>query len=440
MILVLISIVFAVRGFQSEPKFFWSRDFKPLYAGARCLLHNRNPYDGEALRMEYQQAGGDMRDPTPFQPHYSLYPPPAFVLMMPFALFKWQVAHYLFLGVSAGLLIAASFLVASLCAPMSPIMLPILIGIFLLGANSMMMLAQPSMIAIGLCVIGTVLLLQRRYTALAIISFSLSLALKPHTGAFVWLYFFAHPRYRSKAVSIFAVTVLLCLPGVIWVSVMPASAHWLQELRANLKTFDVPGALSDPGPRDLDAYNMTTLQTILSLVRDDKAFYNPASWGVSGVLLLFILAVVRKPRLSYDQQVFAIAALTCLSMLPFYHRTYDTKLLLLCFPALAVVVHRVAVSWKNREGSWSPALLWTGVAAVLCILLENDRYSYKLDSMMHGPDPQHLLKTILLIRNVPVILLIQAIAYLVLLWTADRNSDRLREDFNEPAPVLDSPV
>ena len=428
-ILVLACIGFTVRGFRSEPTFLWSRDFKPLYSGARCLLHNRNPYDGEALKLEYTQAGGDLNDMQPFAPHYALYPPPAFFLALPFAVFRWHVAHLLFLAVSAGMLSAAALAVAHFCRTLSPLLVPILISVFLIGANALMMLAQPAMIAIGLCVIGVVLLLQHKQTAFAVLCFSLSLVLKPQTGAFVWLFFFVNAKYRAKAVTVFAVTILLCIPGIVWASVTPASAHWVQDLRANLHNTELPGSLSDPGPGDLLAYNMTTLQTVVSLVHDDKHFYNPVSWGICGVLLLLMLAVARKPRLSQEQELYAVAALTCLSMLPFYHRTYDAKLQLLCFPALAVVLHRAVLSW--RQGKLQQTIGWSALTAALCVLLENDRYTYRLNALMDEPDPQHLIKSILLLRNFPIILLIQAIIYLLLLQFAGS-----LETTTGPAPAI----
>ena len=439
-ILLLACIVFTVRGFRGEPTFLWSRDFKPLYSGARCLMHNHNPYDGDALKLEYVQAGGELNDLQPFAAHYALYPPPAFFLVLPFAIFRWHVAHLLFLAVSAGMLSAAALLVANFCRAFSPLLVPILISIFLIGANALMMLAQPAMISIGLCVIGVVLLLQRRHVAVAILCFSFSLVLKPQTGAFVWLCFFVSSRFRAKAITIFAITLLLCIPGTVWVSFTPACAHWVQDLRGNLKNTELPGSLSDPGPGDLLAYNMTTLQTVLSLIHDDKHFYNPVSWGISGVLLLLILAAARKPGLTDEQQLYAIAALTCLSMLPFYHRTYDAKLLLLCFPALAVVLHRAVQSWRRRiepadgETTWHQALAWSALAAVLCVLLENDRYTYRLNDMMDGPDSQHLLKTIFFLRNFPIILLAEAIMYWALLQFS--SGDQKQSNAGQAPPAL----
>ena len=423
LILALACIGFTVRGFASERLFFWSRDFKPLYAGARCLLHHRNPYDADALRLEYTQAGGSLVDLQPFQPHYALYPPPALFVVMPLALLPWEPAHLLFLAASAGLITMASFVVAALCSAFSPLLVPVLISIFLIGANTSMMLAQPALIAIGLCVIGVGLLLQQKHTALAVFCFALSLTLKPQTGSFVWLYFFVVARYRVKAVAIFALVLLLCAPGIVWASVTPASAHWLQDLRANLKITELHGSLSDPGPGDALAYNITTLQTIVSLVRDEKPFYNVVSWSVCGVLLVWMFVLVRRNGLSHEQEFFAIAALTSLSLLPIYHRTYDAKLQLLCFPALAVVLHRAVASWKERRSSitettWPSLPGWSVLAIALALLLENDRYSYRLNAMMHAPDPRHLLRSIVLLRNFPLILLTEAVLYLALLQFA----------------------
>jgi hypothetical protein len=421
LVLLVASVLFAARGFYSQSHFLQSRDFKPLYAGARCILHHENPYDDEALKREYIQADGDMRDSEPLAPHYLLYPPPALFLVLPFALFHWPVAHLLFLTVLAGLLIAASFLVADLCTPYSPILLPILIGVFLLGANQLMILAQPAGPAIGLCVIGAVLLLKGKYPPLAVLCFALSLTLKPHLGALIWIFFVLDRRYRTYAALIAAATVLLCLPSVLWLSFMPASAHWMQDLQQNLKITEMQGALSDPGPGNLKAYYITTLQTVVSLFGDSKTFYNSVTWLICGSLfVLWLIALVRIPP-SPTRDFFALATISCLSMLPIYHRAYDTKLLLLCFPAIAVVFDRARLEWvrlRSRERSrWFGVLGWSAILAVLILLVENDRYNYRLYAAMAGPDPAHLLKTIVLLRNIPIALLLQAILYLGLLWT-----------------------
>lgn len=423
LILLLASLVFAVRGFHSQAQFLQSRDFKPLYAAGRCILHHENPYDDDMLRNEYIHAGGDTRDMEPLKPHYLLYPPPALVLVLPFAIFPWPLAHLLFLTACAGLLIAASFLVADLCMPDSPILLPVLISLFLLGANQLMILAQPAGPAIGLCVIGAVLLMQQKHDRLAVLCFSMSLILKPHLGAMVWLYFFISRRYRSRALAIAAITVLFCVPVVVWFSVMPISSHWVQALQISLKANELKGGLSDPGPGNPQAYFITTLQTIISLFHDSKPFYSSVTWGICSGLFLLWLGALRKISASTERDAFALAAITCLSMLPIYHRAYDTKLLLLCFPALAIVHRQARITWDHRRTAtarkvftWGGTAVWTCITAALIFLLENDRYNYRLYSMMEAPDPTHLLKTILLLRNIPVILSILTVLYLGLLW------------------------
>jgi hypothetical protein len=415
-ILYLASLLFAVRGFYSQSHFLQSRDFKPLYAGARCILHHENPYDDEALRREFILAHGDMRDPEPLAPHYLLYPPPALFLVLPFALFQWPVAHLLFLAALAALLVAASFLIADLCMPYSPILLPVLISVFLLGANQLMILAQPAGPAIGLCVLGAVLLLKQKHIGFAVLCFSLSLTIKPHLGALIWLYFAIDRRFRMQAVLIAALTVLLCLPSVLWLSFTPASAHWMHDLQQNLKITELKGALSDPGPGNLKAYYITTLQTVVSLFNDNKAFYTGVTWLICGTLFVLWLIALLRIAPSRERDFFALATMSCLSMLPMYHRAYDTKLLLLCFPALALVFHQARLHWMQRSGKWTGFVGWSTMAAVLVVLIENDRYNYRLYAAMSGPDPAHLLKTIVLLRNIPVALLLQAILYLALLW------------------------
>ena len=76
--------------------------------------------------------------------------------------------------------------------------------------------------------------------------FSLSLAVKPHVAGLVWLYLLLADRnLRKRALQTLAVTAVISLPMVLWVSHI--APQWNAELHADLQTFGVHGGLGDPG-------------------------------------------------------------------------------------------------------------------------------------------------------------------------------------------------
>ncbi len=101
-----------------------------------------------------------------------------------------------------------------------------------------------------------------------------------------------------------------------------------------------------------------SLQSTLSLIRDDPRFYNLASYAICGSLLLAGAVRVLRSRFTKESGWLALAAIAALSMLPVYHRGYDAKLLLLTVPGCAYL-------WARGAGLKWPAGLLTA-AALLC--------------------------------------------------------------------------
>jgi hypothetical protein len=89
-----------------------------------------------------------------------------------------------------------------------------------------------------------------------------------------------------------------------------------------------------------------SLQSVISVFRDDPRFYNPLTYLVCGVLLLvWLVKVLRSPNTS-NTAWFALAPIAALSVLPIYHRIYDARLLLIAIPACAILWKEGgAVAW-----------------------------------------------------------------------------------------------
>lgn len=321
-------------------------DFRALYGSSRCMAAGCDPYSGDATRQQFLAHGGTPFEveaglASPFTNNYLDYPPTSLFYLMPFALLPWRMAWYLSLAISLGVYAAASFKVSDLCSDYSPIGANLLLACFLIMVNFAVVLANPALLASGLCCLSVLLLLEDRRPRLSVALFTLSLLLKPHLGAFILLYFLvAGASYRRRALQIIAATIALSMPALIWVSVRPSSHNWLQELSANLAGVSSRGQLSDPGPTNLRLGGIVDLRTVFALIRDDRAFYTHMTYAVSICFLALWLYPVIKLGPSRQKDLIAIASIACFGLLPVYHRSADVKLLLLVYPAIALLMRR----------------------------------------------------------------------------------------------------
>ena len=200
---------------------------------------------------------------------------------------------------------------------------------------------------------------------------------------------------------------VLGLPAILWVS--HVSPHWINELYGNLAATAVPGGITDPGPSSMGGTGggmIIDLQTIISLFRNDPAFYNPITYVIFGLLLLvWIIVVFRSPRTAPNHYL-ALAAIAALSMLPVYHRPHDAKLLLLTLPACSVLagdggaIGRIAVVLNSAA-----IVLTSDLPLGMLALMTKDQHS--------------TWKTLLLGRPMPLILLALGAFYL---WVYARRS------------------
>jgi hypothetical protein len=114
----------------------------------------------------------------------------------------------------------------------------------------------------------------------------------------------------------------------------------MQEWHSNLAAFSAHGGINDPGPASTGVHGLdmlVSLQTAISVFRDDPRFYNPASYLVCAPLVIAWGLVTLRSRPSTRRHWLALAAIAALSMLPVYHRQVDARLLLLTVPACAML-------------------------------------------------------------------------------------------------------
>jgi hypothetical protein len=389
-------------------------DFKAVYYGARCLIQHTDPYkNGEILRV-YQADGGQF----PSDPIISrsvrrailvcINLPTSLFLIAPFAFLPWGLAHVLWMILMGGSLIVAAFLMWDLGADHAPVIAGTLIGLVLANSEVLVIIGNAAGIVIGLCLVAVWCFLKNRFAAAGVLCLAISLAFKPHDSGLVWLYFLlAGGVLRKRALQALVVAIVLSLPAILWVS--QVAPHWMQELHSNLVETSARGDLNDPGPSSMGAHTLgmvISLQTVVSLFRDDPRFYNPASYLIAGPLILIWIVVTLRSRFSMERAWLGLAAIAALSLLPVYHRIYDAKLLLLTVPACAML-------WSEGRLTGRLALLVNTLAFLLTGDLPWVIFSV-LISHLHPALPwlSGPLLTAIVVFPTPLILLAMGIFYL----------------------------
>jgi hypothetical protein len=307
-------IFFGLGGLRA---FYIRNDFVPVYAGARCLLHGCNPYGTGVL----------------------LYPPSTLLVLSPLALFRYPAAWLIWFLLNGALFVAAVVLVLSLCPKRHRWLATALGAVLLAGSSQLLILAQPSAFAVSLIVIGVYFFLRGRRLLIGAVLLMLSLAVKPLIGGLIVLYLFSrvHRRYAALAM-VGALALLLC--GGLILRMHPQSADWVSDLRANVSSAVAPGATDDPRPTNEQAVAAVNLQTITSIFFRDEKVFNDAAYAIFGILFGAWVVAVLRMNPSMDNHLLSIGALSVLTLMPVYHRSYDSRFLLLSIPAALIVFEK----------------------------------------------------------------------------------------------------
>ena len=329
-------------------------DFAQLYYGARCAMAHQDVYDGEAPLREFEAEGGRFLHWSAGQVEISrevlsnaVYLPTAFLVVSPLALLRYAAADAVWFWLMTGLLLVAALLMWDLAADYEPRLAGWLAGFMLLNCVEVLSQGNPAGTVVALGVISAWCFVRQRLELVGAALLGVSLVIKPHDAGFVWLYFLlAGGAGRKRALQTLVVAAALGVAAAFWIA--PGSPHWMGELGRNLAADTVRGGVNDPGMaasvhRGFDP--ICSLQKTASIFVDDPRFYNPASYAIGGSLILaWMLAVVRRrsrdkasARVLREGAVLGLAAVSMLTMLPVYHRTYDAKLVLLAIPACALL-------------------------------------------------------------------------------------------------------
>lgn len=412
-LLFIGSVVFLLLGTFLESSTSVSMvDFKAVYYPARFLLQHGDPYSENQLqhfcRVEGSESQTNMRISCDIVA-LDVYLPTAFPFILPLALLPWGAAHVIWIFLTAGSFILASCLMWELGAAYSPGISGGLLCLFLAGSELLIEVGNTAGIIVSLCVIAVWCFLSERFKLAGMFCLAISLLVKPQDAGFIWLYFLlAGGIYRKRALQTLLLTAVLGLPGILWVS--HVAPNWIQEWHSNILMASAHGGVNDPGPASVDPRAhyaiLISLQTVMSVFRDDPRIYNPATYLICAPLLLVWVRTTLQKRSSPSDAWLALAAITALSMLPLYHRQHDAGLLLLTVPACSMLWSEGGpIAWFALVLTTLGSILTSAIPMQLLALL-----TIGLRASTSGM-PGELL-TVLLCRPAPLILLAMSAFYI----------------------------
>ncbi|MDR3576216.1 MAG: glycosyltransferase family 87 protein, partial [Anaerolineaceae bacterium] len=424
LLLLLGSAMFVLSGAAMEHIAAGSmQDFKGIYYSTRCLLEHCDPYSQDQLLHVFLAEGGEhVMAPAQRQVvTLCVYFPTVFIFLAPFAVMAWGPAHLLWMILTAASLIVAAYLIWSLGANEAPRLSGVLIGLLLVFSAGLMLNGNSAGIAVSLCVIAVWCFLRERFVWAGVLCLAASLAIKPHDAGLVWLYFLlAGGVMRKRALQTLAITALLGLPAVLWVS--QVSPHWLHELQYNQVVAAAHGGLSDPRPDAVGsgtAAMMTNLQTVFSMFWDDARVYDLVTYCVCGALLLVWVVITLRSEQTRARTWLALAAIAALSMLPVYHRPHDARLLLLTIPACAILwAEGAAIRWFALALNFAGIVLTGDLPLALLVHLVNGLH-------MNSAGMMGRALTIVLTRPAPLILTAIGVFYL---WVYVKHCGNIAQD------------
>jgi hypothetical protein len=408
--------------------------FKAVFYGARCLMQHRDPYNPAVFLDEYQSAGNrlptDAKDALFFRRAMlsCVNLPTSLLLIAPLALLPWKAASLCWMALNAAGLMLAALLVWSVAESHALKAATILVCILLFNSELVFALGNLAGITISLCAIAVWCFFEKRFVHAGVLCLAVSLVIKPHDAGLVWIYFLlAGGVYRKWALQTAAIAAALALPAVLWVSAV--SPQWRHELNGNLAALSAHGSVNDPGPDSLtfhSADHVISLQSTLSLIRDDPRFYNLASYAICGSLLIAGAIRVLRSRFTKENGWLALAAIAALSMLPVYHRGYDAKLLLLTVPGCSYLWARgAALKWQAGLLTAAALLSTSDIPATILLVMMNG-------AKIGVASVWGKVLTAVLFHPAPLILLATGIFYLWVYFRRTAEEKRAVVDLSEP--------
>jgi hypothetical protein len=365
------------------------------------------------LQPQYLAAGGDIAaldSRHNWQVLTPVYPPTTLVLIVPFALLPYPLAQAAWYFAGAALFCLGLGLLGQIVPPKHRWLYLLLGCVTLISSNTDLLLrpGNPSAITIGLLALALWFFFTQRPAWAGAVLLALALCFKPHLAAPVWAMLLLERRFRKPALLSSAAALLLLAVGVTWVQ-RTVGPVWLADFRSAASVPYLPGGTSSP--LGAEAFRFLNLQTVTGLWWPQAGKYNVAAYAVTLVLFAFwAVALFRaQPRLEPWRWWMAFSGLLCLSLLPVYHRDYDSRLLVLTLPPMVVLL-------QNR---WRMGLALALASVPLLFCQTTLHMEHWLGVGGNGPMPVLApWQTAAFLRQQTIALVLLAIVWAVALLTA----------------------
>jgi hypothetical protein len=221
-----------------------------------------------------------------------------------------------------------------------------------------------------------------------------------------------------------AALLLLCASLIL--GQHPRSAGWASTLRANLSATLSPGGSADPRPANPQAIGDQNLQALTSIFIAKARQFNAAAYAIFLALLGAGMLVVLRANRGPELHLVAIGALSILTLMPVYHRFYDTRLLLLSVPAVVIVFQKRRV--------WG-----TMIAALTVLTAISVQYRVQMFLLQQGKWQSILANKfllVLLLRHQNLLMLVLFLWYLAAIFSLRLSSPAAMDALPVPEPAI----
>src|SRR5262249_132465 len=148
------------------------------------------------------------------------------IVPMPVAYVVWTTA-------AALSFLTAAWMMWNIGKERAPIVTGGLLCCYLANSGSLISTGNAASIALSLGIIGAWRILREKWVAVGVLCLALSLAIKPHDSAFLWLVLIlCGGTIRKRAVQSLSVMACGSLPFVVWVWYI--APRWMAEMRVHL--------------------------------------------------------------------------------------------------------------------------------------------------------------------------------------------------------------
>ena len=332
--LLLASVVeFSVRGPARLVQSFGWNDFLAPYIQAKAWVQGKNPYSAQSLVslwpadnqrppwVDAEAANGTLEMkrgmPTP-------YPISSLVILSPFTLLSWSVALRLWILVTVGAVVLSPFALLSICGCS---LFDLRSQLFLAAVFALAPLhtglgtANPAMLAVSLMVM-TVWAARSGLGRTAGVLLAIAVCLKPTVAGGLLLYYLIR-RQRKVAIIACGFATIILIVGVSRLAL--AGVPWLPSYFENTRRIFAAGSLADFTRPDPVRFNMINAQVLFYGLLGSASLANLLSRLLGAALLgWWLWLCFRRPVAS---ELLEISAVSIVSLIAVYHRSYDSALL-----------------------------------------------------------------------------------------------------------------